>query len=172
MGPQTLDLHSRFQSKTQPDLAGFAKTLCTKMAMTQETFLIDSFLLAILGILAPFVGAIISTYFIFNKHKNFIFLLIPNIIILIFSVVWAAYSATYPLEVLTTIEYDVKTVKFPNGKEIQMYTVNGEHKNANLEFGMKFSEGSKVKRIIYKKVYAGIRFENRQNDTYEPVIEE
>lgn len=80
-----------------------------------------------------------------------------------FNIGWVIYASSFELEIEYIEEYEIKNVTFPDGKKVQMYTIKGEIKNANAQFGRQFSEGDKVKRIVYKHIYYGVAFDKKED---------
>jgi len=86
--------------------------------------------------------------------------------------VWCIYANNMPAEMASEERLEIKPVTFPNGKVVQMFHCEGTNYNANEMYGCTPPEGSYVRRLIYKRVYAGVYFPGRSErlkDTYSLV---
>ena len=72
--------------------------------------------------------------------------------------IWVIVAGFQPPRIAKVVDYDVKVVTFPDGKQIQMFHVDGENKNANLMFACQVPENHVVRRTIYDRVYCGLSY--------------
>jgi hypothetical protein len=70
--------------------------------------------------------------------------------------VWLIYSASRDLEVEHEERIEIKPVKYPDGKVVQMFTCNDKNYNCNSLYSCSPPEGSYIRRVVYKKVYVGV----------------
>lgn len=71
---------------------------------------------------------------------------------------WLIYSASRNIEVEAEEQLEIKPVKYPDGKVVQMFSCNGVNYNCNSMYSCSPPPGSHVRRVIYKKVYVGVKW--------------
>ena len=71
---------------------------------------------------------------------------------------WVIVAGCQPPRIAKEVDYEVKVVTFPDGKQIQMFNVDGENKNANQMFACQVPENYVVRRTIYERVYCGLSY--------------
>ncbi len=119
---------------------------------------INNVAVIVVGFLICGILACIGIALVCNYSKWWWLATVPLAATSLFSLGWAIYGANQSRELDRTVDYEVKTVTYPDGSQVQMYTVNGEHINANRQFGSQVPEGKVVRRYIYKRVYVGIYY--------------
>lgn len=73
-------------------------------------------------------------------------------------IVWCIYANNRPAEVASEERLEIKPVTYPNGRVVQMFSCEGTNYNANEMFRSAPPAGSYVRRLIYKRDYAGVYF--------------
>jgi hypothetical protein len=71
---------------------------------------------------------------------------------------WVICAGSQSPRIAKVVDYEVKVVTFPDGKQIQMFHVDGENKNANQMFACQVPENHVVRRTIYERVYCGLTY--------------
>lgn len=69
---------------------------------------------------------------------------------------WLFYSASRNPEVEAEEKLEIKPVTYPDGKVVQMFNCNGVNYNCNSMYSCSPPPGSYVRRVVFKKVYAGV----------------
>jgi endonuclease/exonuclease/phosphatase (EEP) superfamily protein YafD len=118
----------------------------------------------VVGIFGFLMAAIISIALACNGSKWWWGVAVLQGSLTIFSFCWLLYSNAQTPQVYRTVDYTVKIVMFPDGKQIQMFHVDGENKNANMMFSCQVPEGQVVRRYIFKRVYCGIYYPVQNNE--------
>lgn len=104
------------------------------------------------------IGVVAGFLWLLHKKTLVKLVFIPHQCLFVTLVVWWVYSVNMPKEVDKVDFYEVKSVTFPDGKTVQMFTEDGQHRNANLMFSQVISDGMIVERTTYKKVYFGLYY--------------
>lgn len=69
---------------------------------------------------------------------------------------WLIYSANRNIEIDHEERIEIKPVKYPDGKVVQMFTCEGKNYNVNYMYSCAPAEGSYIRRVIYKTVYTQV----------------
>ena len=123
---------------------------------------INQLLVLIPGIFAGVIGfGMLAGYFkrgIASTPKKDVVIAVALTILGGSAMGWVIYSGCQPPRIAKEVDYEVKVVTFPDGKQIQMFHVDGENKNANQMFACQVPENHVVRRTIYERVYCGLSY--------------
>jgi hypothetical protein len=119
---------------------------------------VNSVALVLVGVLLFAILACIGVALACNYSKWWFVGVVFFGVFALFNLGWAIYGGNQPRELDRTEDYEVKTVTYPDGSQVQMYTMGGKHYNANEQFKCQVPETKVVRRYIYKTDYVGIRY--------------